>query len=153
MRNNLNLKAGTVALAIADAFKARAKAGDDNVVSGAVEAIAENYPEGITEESLARHNSFIIDAADGLSLGLAEFGTEHMKGNKDVSKLSLSARLGGVEFNSTFERERSGVTAGKPWQKFGVLTTDVVTGAGLKRGNFAKIQSYANEEAKSVFQS
>lgn len=151
--SNLNLKTGSIARAIADSFKARAAVGEDNVVTGGVEAAAEHYPEGVTQESLALHQGFVLDVADGLSLGLGEFGLEHLKKHKDVSKLSLSARIGTSEITATLDRERSGTTAGKPWQKFGVLTTDIVTGVGAKRGNYAKIAAYVSEEAKSVFQS
>lgn len=107
-------------------------------------------PPELTMDGLKAGQEFTLDIAAALTLAHGELQQDHMLANKDLTTGSLKVKLGHSTIENSYDRKRSGVAMGKPWEKFGVSNTDVILGTGRLTSKHKKVVSYLGESA-SVF--
>ena len=81
---------------------------------------------------------------------LASKSLNAAKEDEEADAYSFSSRVEGNRYDSTWTRKRSGTAMGKPWEKYGTVTTDLVQGAG-RRGGINNVIKYHGDLAESVF--
>lgn len=108
-------------------------------------------PPELTMDGLKAGQEFTLDVAAALTLAHGELQQDHMVANQDLKSGSLKVKLGHSTIENSYERKRSGVAMGKPWEKHGVSNTDVTLGSGRQTSNYKKVVSYLGDTAASVF--
>lgn len=107
-------------------------------------------PEGITMKEVEAVQDASIDFAVGQSDALAAKSIEWMKADESLESTSVSTRVSGNRYDSSYTKKRSGTAMGKPWAKYGTVTTDMVQGSG-RRGGMSNVVKYHQDLAESVF--
>lgn len=115
----------------------------------AVEIFAGQLPEGVTMKEVKEVQDASIDFALGQSDALATKSLEWLK-DSDHNDTSLSMKIEGNRYDSNYTKHRSGNALGKPWEKWGSITTDMVQGTG-RRGGMKNVVKYHNELAEKTF--
>ena len=114
-------------------------------------AVAVVLPEGMSLEQVKDVQAALIDASAAHTLALGEVGQKVLKGQSEVNKITAKTTIGYSAVESTFWKEQSGVTAGKPWKKVGKATTDLTIGTGRKAAPYKDVVKYLAETSESVF--
>lgn len=115
----------------------------------AVEIFAGQLPEGVTMKEVKEVQDASIDFALGQSDALATKSLEWLK-DSDHNDTSLSLKIEGNRYDSNYTKHRSGNAMGKPWEKWGSITTDMIQGTG-RRGGMKNVVKYHNELAEKTF--
>lgn len=114
------------------------------------EIFASQLPEGIDMKTVGIVQDASIDFGVAHADAIATKSLEEMKTNKDLDSTSFSSRVLGNRYDSTYTRKREGNAMGKPWVKYGTVTTDLVQGSG-RRGGISNVIKYHGAMAESVF--
>lgn len=117
----------------------------------AEEIFASQLPEGIDMKTVGVVQDASIDFGVAHADATATASLAAMKKDKDLDVTSFSTRVLGNRYDSTYTKKREGNAMGKPWVKYGTVTTDLVQGAGRK-GGVNSVVKYHGELAKSVFE-
>lgn len=111
----------------------------------------EGLPEGLDMKTVKEVQDASIDFANGQTHALASASLEAMQKDEELDATSLSTRILGNRYDTTYTKKREGTAMGKPWVKYGTVQTDMVQGSGRK-GGYNGIVKYHAELAKSVFE-
>ncbi len=117
----------------------------------ASDLFAEQLPEGLDLKLVREVQQATIDFATGQTKAFADLSLDAMKANKDLDRTSLRSNVEFQRFDNTYQRHRSGTAMGKPWEKFGTVTCDVVLGVGSKSRDLNAVIAYSSTEAEKVF--
>jgi hypothetical protein len=109
-----------------------------------------HLPENLTLELLEAGQDFTVTAAAAISLAHGELQQAAMLKNKELASGSVKIKLGHVSIENSYTRKKSGTAMGKPWEKYGVSSTDVTIGVGRKGADLKAVVNYLAESA-SVF--
>jgi len=118
---------------------------------GAEDIFTKHLKEGLTLDIVKDVQDELLDYAAAKTLAVGEFSNEHAAKDKELHGTTSKTKIGYSQFESSWDRERSGTAMGKPWKKFGVTSTDVTLGTGRKNGQYKTVVSYVGEEAAKVF--
>jgi len=139
---------------IADALKVDATVdagtGFTKLVS-ADEVFAKYLPTGVTMDTVLQVQDSTIEYAEAVTLANGELQQAAMQANNELQKGQVSAKFGHATIESSYRRSASGTAMGKPWEKFGIATTDVIVASGRKKGGYNAVVSYLGDEASKVF--
>lgn len=119
----------------------------------AEEIFGGQLPEGVDLKTVKAVQEAGIDFAVGQAKAMADASLNLMKAEKSLERTSLRTTVGFQRFDTTYQKERSGVAMGKPWQKFGTVTSDVVLGVGSKKRDLNRVIEYSASAAEAVFKS
>ena len=114
------------------------------------EIFAAGLPEGVDMKTVGIVQDASIDFGVAHADAIAAKSLEAMKADKELEQTSFSSRVLGNRYDSTYTRKREGNAMGKPWVKYGTVTTDLVQGAG-RRGGVNNVIKYHGALAESVF--
>lgn len=137
---------------LADAIKPTISYSADTGIgeaAGLEDVFAKHLPESINIETVKLVQESLLDLAAAQTLACAELSQGIV--TKDQPNTSLKTKVGYSQLETSYIREKSGVAMGKPWQKFGVVDTDLTLGVGRKNGNYKAVVAYAGEEATKAF--
>lgn len=115
------------------------------------EIFKEGLPEGIDMKTVKEVQDASIDFATGQADAVANLSLAAMKKNKELDATSLSTRVLGNRYDTTYIRKREGTAMGNAWVKYGTINQDLVQGSG-RRGGLNAVIKYHSELAKSVFE-
>lgn len=115
----------------------------------AVEIFAAELPENVTMKEVKEVQDASIDFAVGQSDALATKSLDWLK-DSELNVSSISTKVEGNRYDTTYTKKRSGTAMGKPWEKYGSITTDLVQGAG-RRGGMSSVIKYHNDLAEKTF--
>lgn len=111
----------------------------------------EGLPEGIDMKIVKEVQDVSIDFACAQADALATVSLRDMQKDEELDATSLSTRVLGNRYDTTYTKKREGVAMGKPWVKYGTTTQDMVQGSG-RRGGLNNVIKYHSEVAKSIFE-
>lgn len=117
----------------------------------AVEIFKEGLPEGLDMKTVKEVQDASIDFAAGQADALATASLAAMQKDEELDATSLSLRIAGNRYDSTYTKKREGNAMGKPWVKYGTVTQSLVQGSG-RRGGLNAVVKYHSEMAKSIFE-
>jgi|SRR5690606_1610851 len=117
------------------------------------EAYSETLPEGLNIDLVKATQNHNLDVADALTLVLGRKAGPHMKDNKDVNVLSVTAPLALDRVAVEYHREKSyrNPSNGETFTKKGVTKVQYLSGIGGKRDSLKQVQDYLAAEAESLF--
>lgn len=119
---------------------------DKDVVVG---IFAGELPEEITMKQVKEVQDASIDFAVGQSDALASKSLEWLK-DSELNSTSLSTKVEGNRYDNVYTKHRSGTAMGKPWEKWGSISSDLVQGTG-RRGGIKNVIKYHNDLAEKTF--
>lgn len=119
----------------------------DDDIAKALEA------EGLTLEGAKQYQRGLLRIADGLTLATGRAGTDFLGKNKDVDRVSVTAKIGSDHITSEFSRSAQlrNPGTGETFTKYGIASTKLASGIGAKRGEYKRIQEHLADSAASVF--
>lgn len=108
-------------------------------------------PEGLTMDQITAAQAALIDVTAAHTLALGEVGQVELKGKGELNKITAKSNVGYSAVESSFWREQSGVTAGKPWRKVGKAVSDLTIGVGRKATPYKDVQRHLAETSEKIF--
>lgn len=115
------------------------------------EIFAEGLPEGVDIKTVELVQDASIDFGVAHADAIAVKSLAAMKEDDELETTYFSSRVRGNRYDSTYVKKREGNAMGKPWVKYGTVSTDLVQGSG-RRGGLNNVIKYHGEMAKSVFE-
>lgn len=117
----------------------------------ASDIFASQLPEAVDVKVVREVQQASIDYAVGQSKALSDLSLEAMQKDENLTRTSLRSNVEFQRYDSTYQKHRSGTAMGKPWEKFGTVTTDLVQGVGSKSRDMNSVIAYASAAAEAVF--
>lgn len=114
------------------------------------EIFKEGLPEGVDMKVVKEVQDASIDFGAAHADAIATKSLAAMQEDKDLEATSFSSKVIGNRYDSTYTKKREGNAMGKPWVKYGTVTTDLVQGSG-RRGGVSNVVKYHSKVAESVF--
>lgn len=139
---------------LANDLKAAAELNKDTrevVFAGEEDIFTKHLKEGVTLDVVKDVQDELLDFAAARTLAHGEFSNEQGKADKELTQTTSKGKIGYSQFDSSWDRERSGTAMGKPWKKNGVTATDLTLGAGRKSGQYKAAVAFVGEQAASIF--
>lgn len=139
---------------IADALKVGASVDSDTglaVLTAAPDVFAQYLATGITLDTVLQVHDAGIEYAEATTLAHGELQQDAMVKNPELQKGQTTVKFGHQTIETSYRRKASGVAMGKPWEKFGIATTDVLIASGRKKGGYNTVVGYLGDEAAKVF--
>lgn len=118
---------------------------------GVDEKVAAILPEGMSMEQLKSAQELLIDVTAAHTLATGRVGMIELKGKTELNKIQAKSNVGYSAIETSYWKEQTGTTAGKPWRKVGKATSDLVIGVGRKATPYKDVQRHLAEQAESVF--
>lgn len=115
------------------------------------EIFKEGLPEGIDMKIVKEVQDASIDFATAQADAVATASLAAMQKDEELDATSLSTRILGNRYDTTYTKKREGVAMNKPWTKYGTISQDLVQGSG-RRGGLNAVVKYHSEMARSVFE-
>lgn len=152
--NELNLN--KTQLAISEHYQKthKDKIGDDGNTEVAKDYFKSMpFPEGISVESIAKHQAFMTDATIGISHGNASLGQDFLKRHKKVEEVGIEKLfIGKDSIRTSIRRTHTVSVGGKESTKHGWVTTKLTTGsAGTGGAAFGRVRSHFAEQGAALF--
>lgn len=115
------------------------------------EIFAAGLPEGINMKTVREVQDASIDFGLGHADALGTKSMGAMQADESLERTTFTSNVIGNRYTSNYVKQRTGAVDGKPWVKYGSITTDLTQGSGRK-GGLNNVIRYHGELAKSVFE-
>lgn len=108
-------------------------------------------PEGMSMKQIQAAQELLIDVTAAHTLALGKVGEVELKANPELKKITAKSNVGYSAVESNYWASQEGVTAGKPWKKFGKGQSDLIIGVGRRATPYKDVQRHLAEAAEAIF--